>query len=568
MTTPTLDVSPLHTSYQASLTLWIRAHAKDPVIFASLDVHKEALLLLYHLDLGPFVADLRSCYAPSPRGGRPWEPTCMLRTLLLAAFLGEPEIHRWADRLRESPTLRALSGFWGDTRPGVSTFYDFFHRLHDGYVKPGTRELDPSLIERARTLEPREVPRAVRDDAVSDVVPTAVPPVKAVKMTAAEKAEKRAEKKAATERRAKEKRAARRKERAKVDPKWTTDNALKKIAERGPRGRDLDTRLADLLWNVGVLPSIAQGFIPRELPVAGDGSSLVTAASGLGVRVCDHPPRQRCDCKRRFADPDAARGFDSYRKCFYFGYKFYEVLYPDTALPLMVGIHGANVPDGYSGPLTLDDLLKANAAHGSPLTITHFIGDTGHDNEPLSRWLLDKNIQPIIALSENVPKIHPERPDLAISGNAIPLCEAGIEMASWGTAGALRPAFVCPVKAKKLEKCPKAPVNDPDWLCRPGKALAPAVILNSEDNPRLFPPVSRNSRAFSKLYAKRSACERSNNTKKGPHELEACRHRRLSFWKIRVTFIALLQHAKVWVAGKSAKELLDSLLQPAPISSA
>jgi hypothetical protein len=570
MNTPTVVASPLHLSYQTSLASWVRSRGKEPEIRAALEVHQEALLLLWHLDLGPLQDDLRACYAPSPRGGDPWMPTCMLRTLLLAAFIGAPELHGWVSRLTESPVLRALSGFLDGDRPGIGTFYDFFHRLHDGWVLPGTRKLAPSVIERARTIEAREVPRAARDEAAEAPVarPVAGPEVAKHKLTAAERrmaAEKRkAEKKEEKARRA----AERRKERAKHDPKWSTENAVKSIEARGSPGVDLDRRLGELLWKAGVLPSIAVGMLPKELVVAGDGSSLATAASGLGIRVCDHPPREHCACKRRFADPDAARGFDSYRKCFYFGYKFYEMIFPDAALPLMTGLHGANVPDGYSAPLALDALLRLNEAHGNLLKITHFIGDTGHDNERLARWLLEQSIQPVIAISSNVPRIHPERPDLPLSERAVPLCEGGVEMASWGTAGPLKPVFVCPVKAGKLATCPKAPADNPAWVCRPGTELAPTVALNSEDNPRLFPPISRNSKAFAKHYAKRSACERSNNTKKGPHALEACRHRRISFWKIRVTLIALLQHAKAWVAGLSARDLLEGLLSGTTFSSA
>lgn len=508
-------------------------------------MYQDALLTVWNFDLGPLEDDLRKCYAPSPRGGDPWSPTCMLRTVLLAHLVGAPETREWAQRLTESAVLRALSGFFDAERPARSTFYDFFRRLHDGYTKPGTRLLVPSFIERARSQEAREMPKEIVDEP-SEAEPQPDKPDKSQKMPRKE---------------AERKKAGKKKVDRKKDPRWTTPHALAYVdARSGKRGEDLDRRLADFLWKGGVLPSVALALLPSSLMVAGDGSSLVTAASGLGTRVCDHDPRKRCICNRRFSDPDATRGYDSYRHCYYFGYKFYEVLAPETGLPLMVTLHGANVPDGYSAPVTLDYLQKTNEAHGSPLTITHFIGDTGHDNEAFSRWLLEKDIQPIIAIRDNVPNIHPKRPDLALSARAIPLCEAGAEMASWGTRDPRRPIFVCPVKAGKLDQCPKAPPDHPGWLCRPQDALAPTVTLNSDDNPRLFPPTARNSKAFTKAYAKRSACERSNNLKKGPHALEDCRHRRLSFWKIRVTLIALLQHAKAWVANLSAAELLDGLL--------
>ena len=86
------------------------------------------------------------------------------------------------------------------------------------------------------------------------------------------------------------------------------------------------------------------------------------------------------------------------------------------------------------------------------------------------------------------------------------------------------------------------------------------VVLRSDDNPRLFPPISRNSATYAKLYATRTSCERSNARKKQGYELLACGHRRSSFWKIRLTLMAILQHASARVKGLSANDLMNRLL--------
>jgi hypothetical protein len=44
----------------------------------------------------------------------------------------------------------------------------------------------------------------------------------------------------------------------------------------------------------------------------------------------------------------------------------------------------------------------------------------------------------------------------------------------------------------------------------------------------------------------RAGCERSNAVKKERFRLEHARHRRASFWLIRLHLIALLQHARAW----------------------
>ena len=48
--------------------------------------------------------------------------------------------------------------------------------------------------------------------------------------------------------------------------------------------------------------------------------------------------------------------------------------------------------------------------------------------------------------------------------------------------------------------------------------------------------------------------------KKEAFRLEAARHRRSSFWLVRLHLIAILQHAKTWVADEDARALVDELL--------
>ena len=77
---------------------------------------------------------------------------------------------------------------------------------------------------------------------------------------------------------------------------------------------------------------------------------------------------------------------------------------------------------------------------------------------------------------------------------------------------------------------------------------------------RLFPLIPRNSERYKTLYKLRSGTERSNNLKKGVYALPGCRHRRASFWLIRLHLAALLQHAKAWVAEMDARAFVAALL--------
>ncbi len=88
------------------------------------------------------------------------------------------------------------------------------------------------------------------------------------------------------------------------------------------------------------------------------------------------------------------------------------------------------------------------------------------------------------------------------------------------------------------------------------------MAVKVSDNPRLCPPVPRNSPSHQRLLNHRSGCERSNAVKKGRFKLELARHRRWSFWLIRLLLhlIAVLQHASTWVMGMDSALLVDLLL--------
>jgi hypothetical protein len=534
-----------HESYRKSVLKWFRKHGHKPDVAAGLELYKDAALVLWHLDLGPALPLLRSCYAPSARGGDPWPPLLLLRSLLLSALVGQPRINSWVPLLKSSRVLRVLSGLpaEGDCA-GVGTFYDFLNRLHDGPIR---RECEhqarPSKAERLRARAPR-APKP--------------------KPEQPERPGKRRAKKSERSRR------RRHKDPVKSEPAelGVTEKLIAELraARELPNPRDLLARLSALLLEVAVLESARRGLLGDlgKLVVSGDSSVLETFANGNGRRTCEHGRFERCDCPRTYADPDAAWGYDSYRECFFFGYKFYELDVSGSGhdLPLFVALNPANESDFTALPQATERLLKLWRERELPWSIWAMPLDAGHDGEPIYRFLLEHGIRPVIPLKQDAPAVHPQRPELHLSPRGIPQCEAGAEMASWGSAGADRKVFICPVKAGSIAQCPIAPESEPQWLCRPEAAWAPTVTLSVPQNPRLCPPIPRNSATFKELYNLRSGSERSNSVKKAPFALEAAHHRRASFWLIRLHLLAVLQHVRAWVAedGLSANALVEHLL--------
>jgi hypothetical protein len=585
-------------SYHESLRAWIDNHRNEPGTLAHLRSHARVITLFWHLDLEPARPVLQACYADNCRGGHPWDPVVVLRTMLLGLLVGEPRINSWARRLRFDPVLRAIAGIQpgrSSASPSVGAFYDFMYRLHDGPQRDVA--VLPSDSERARTKAPRppqrkksagkKAPKPQKGQAPAVASPAETPePDQQAKEKSSKKAnkgknadkarktnkEKREEnpKKSGAARSASSSQPAREATEPDATDRAELETATAKLVAEIEAARhlaspaDLLSRLATILFKVGVRPSMERGLLGdlSNLITAGDGSALPTYSNGHGKKTCTHGRREQCDCPRVYSDPDARSGWDPYRKCYYFGHKFYEICESASgrALPLHIRLDPANESDHTSSVKAYEHLLKQLRAQLERIGISTAVLDTGHDSDANHRYLRSRNIRPVIPLSSNVPAAHPERPEISLSRNAIPLCQANVEMASWGTGGTGRPLFVCPVKANKLDRCPLAPKDpgaEPNWVCQPNTQLGPSLHLKTDDAPRLFPEISRNSAGFAKLYATRTTCERSNSTKKETYNLLDCHHRRKSFWLIRLYQMALLQHATAWISEMDALAFFD-----------
>jgi hypothetical protein len=532
--------SPEHEAYRRSVLKWSREHAHEPDVAAAVERYGDAALVLWHLDLGAARRMLMQGYAVSPRGSEPWNAIIILRCLLLAVLVGQPSLNQWVRDLRGCRVLLLLAGVMMDPHgrpgPGVGTFYDFLHRLHDGPSRrPCPNGVRPSDAERRRARSP--------------------------------KARKQRKHETKAERR-------RRKKRRQKDP-VTADSAVDQsvtaklvetLKERQtlPNPNDLLMRLGEFLLEVGVKESARRGLLgdPKELLVSGDGSALPTGASRDGRRTCNCPKRGPCECPRRYSDPDADIGYDSHRELYFFGHHLYEFVVSAKGghdLPLSLRVDGASTSD-YVASLTALEHLRKLLRDQSELKLGAVILDAGHDGKEVYKFILHHDMTPIIPLRGEAPAHHPKRPELLLSRRGVPLCPAGVEMIRRGTTGKNGQVFGCPVKAKKLERCPLAPEGAIGYSCRPVQQLGHTVVVQTTDDERLFPPIPRNHPQYRKLMNLRSGSERSFSVKKERFKLLQARHRRGSFWLIRVHLIAVLQHGLAWVADQDAQKLVDHLL--------
>ena len=508
-------MAPSHAQYSRTLSQklqgWLRRQSRGLP-----EPWRDATLVLLRLDLDPARPMLRSLYAPGPRGRPPYDPVCVLRAFLLMLLLHYKSLPQWAHDLRTHPRLAQSAGFTPFQTPAVGTFYTFIDRLEDGpYTLPCPHRVRPSRQRKGRHRRHLKQEQAQRHAAQASQADTV------------------------TERLAQELLAA---------------------ADQ-PRPQELLTRLEDLLFTCGVLPSAQRGLLGnvQALILCGDGATLPTGASPHGRPTCDCRTHGifRCDHERFYTDATATWGYDAYRDTYFFGHHYFQhcVVTADHTFPVHIGIAPAHVTDFTMGPTSLDRFLKTCTAHAFPVTVRAAVYDSGLDAHGIYHFLHAKAITPIIALNPRRGE-HPAPTGTAtyVNADGVPLCPAGLPMRrhSYGPGGR-RIYYNCPVKrptrrAGRLQwvaypaECPQ------QGLCQPETQMGPVVYVRTRDDPRLYPPIPRDSATFKELMATRTGCERSNSFKKVASRLGERPCRSATQFLVRLSLVSLLEHACAWLA--------------------
>lgn len=207
------------------------------------------------------------------------------------------------------------------------------------------------------------------------------------------------------------------------------------------------------------------------------------------------------------------------------------------------------------GPISLDRFLKTCEAHALPVTVRAVVYDSGLDALGIYQFVQAKIISPVIALNPRRGE-HPAPTGTAaqVNDHGVPLCPAGLPMRrhSFGPGGR-RIYYNCPVKrptrrAGRLqwvayrEECPR------QVLCQPETQMGPVVYVRTVDDPRLYPPIPRDSATFQELMGRRTGCERSNSYKKVASRLGERPCRSATQFLVRLYLVSLLEHACAWLA--------------------
>lgn len=293
-----------------------------------------------------------------------------------------------------------------------------------------------------------------------------------------------------------------------------------------------------------VIPSASKGLLgdTSKLTVAADGTCVATGASSYGVKVCECRKKGIYDCKcdRRFSDPNASWGWDSYNSRYFYGYTgYFAATYnPDVKLdlPIYLRIFDAKRHDSTSSVVAINELR-----HLYPnFNIDSYVLDSASDNYPTYTLLNHWNINAIIALNGRNKHSKYDGP-LSFDKNGVPTCKGGHSMVFGGNCSSRhRIKWRCPLKTGKVSECKHSKDCSPSPYGR-------TVYTKPLSDLRLFTKIPRNSDLFKTKMASRTCCERVNNRILHNYDLENSKVRgkkRIAFWS---TICAFNIHLDAWL---------------------
>lgn len=266
-----------------------------------------------------------------------------------------------------------------------------------------------------------------------------------------------------------------------------------------------ERHLQKLFKHVSVDSSIRAGILDNALYISGDGTCVHTGASSYGRKTCHC--RQKgifsCLCPRRYSDPLADYGWDSYKEHYFYGHTAYLLSTYNQELacdlPLYLKMVSAKRHDSVTAMISLAEFCQLQLE----LTFNGFLSDSASDNYETYRLLKEWDIPAFIALNDR-KQGHFKYKQLDINNEGIPICEGGLPMVFDGRDYTRhRNKFRCPAKASKCVACPlRAPCSQSDY----GRT----VYTKTDDNPRFFTEVPRQSAKWRSVMKQRTSIERIN----------------------------------------------------------
>lgn len=459
------------------------------------DFYFDLVVWVSVMDLAPTADLLKHRYSSNPRGRKPRNPSDMLRSLLLMYKLQYTSVDKWVEALKTIPLYAILSGFEPDSTPGVGTFYDFFNRI---WLAPS-----PHLMNKKKKKLKKPKKKGKKNQKMEPNNPGIV-----------EKLVRR---------------------------------ALKQRKNYySPKAHDA---LQQLFKSMFVEHSAAQGLLgnPQSLSILADGTPVETGGRPYGKFLCKcrKQGNWKCNCLRKFSDPDANYGWDSSREKYYFGRNLFMVSAAESPydLPIYPRMYRASKHDSVLLVSTYHELLYWYPEW----KIGESILDSAFDAFPIYEMLEHYDVSAIIDLNPRRSKQFTYN-EMDINLDGVPVCPIGREMINWG------------VDKKRYRRKWRCPAVVGGWQCSnpcSDSSYGRTFYTSTKNNPRLFPRVKRDSKEWRKRYALRTGAERCIKRQKIDYNLEGSNGRSSRHWNIRTYIIAMCQHADAWVKESRKKQFKE-----------
>ena len=473
-----------HEDYQKKLLLNLRLFSEiEKSRVASMG---KSLSKLYLFDLDNLLPIIKPLYSDT---GRPAEnQQGMIRSLVLMLDFNEHSITNWAPKVASDRLLCAACGFEFGKTPSFSSYYDFIKRLwrasHTQHVK---RKLKPKSFY----SKPRK------------------------KLKAGQK----------------------------LPPKHS--GVVKKLVSLAIRGKLREERpeviFQEFLARCLVDTSAKMGILgdPDKFSIAMDGSCYNSGASHYGVKVCDCRSKGIYDCKcpRRYSDPDARWGWDSYHEEYYYGDTLFSTTASDSHydLPIHLRIAQATRHDSILTVFALNEVKKMYPN----LAFKNFLADGAMDNYPTYKLVQHYSMIPYIPLDSNAkyPKEGLPPGVLCFDDKGVPICMGGIPYKDCRYSYPKGIKYRCWFDYYGIDK----PCSCSD------SGYGRTIYIKPDYDQRLFPPVPRASPDFKAMFKRRTSVERSNKRILVDYSIEAgkCRSSKQRF--ARATLAVVNIHLDAWL---------------------
>jgi len=299
--------------------------------------------------------------------------------------------------------------------------------------------------------------------------------------------------------------------------------------ERGP-----ERLLQKILIECAVKPSAELNLLGdiQKLTLAGDGAPLETGASSFGKKICQCKQQgiYYCKCPRSYTDPKANWGWDSYHERWFYGHTLYNLTAANSVndLPLLIHLTRASAHDSITFVQAYAQLRSAFPS----FKFERALLDSAHDAYAIYKMLNLHEIEPFIDLNErNKKSISSE----IFDHNGIPVCQANLKMTNWGIHQKRQrikwrcPRYKDPTSCKYQQNCSTSNYGR-------------VVYTRPETDYRLFTKTPRGSKAWKKVYTRRTSVERTLKRILVDYLIERARARSDKRWFWLATLAALNQH--------------------------